>query len=84
MDIKSERKILDGLRELCSAKCITVMTTHRLVITLEPWVDRILILENGVLLEQGNAPQLYSQNGEYRKLLDLSGLKSLLEEKYLI
>ena len=81
MDIKSERKILDGLRELCSSKCITVMTTHRLLITLKPWVDRILILKNGVLIEQGNASELYSQNGEYRNLIDLSGLGNLLKEK---
>ena len=81
MDVKSERRVLDGFRQLCIPECITVITTHRLAITLEPWVGRILILENGALIEQGCPLELYSQGGEYTKLMDLSGLGNLLKER---
>lgn len=74
MDLKSERKVLNGIRELCPAGCITVMTTHRLAITLETWVDRIVILADGEVIEDGAVQELYSRNGEYASLINLSGL----------
>lgn len=74
MDIESERQILDGLNALCPAECVTVMTTHRLRITMEPWIDRIVVLSNGRIIENGSAPDLYTYKGEYRRLMELSGL----------
>jgi ABC-type bacteriocin/lantibiotic exporter with double-glycine peptidase domain len=83
MDIESERTVLDGIQQLRPGNCATVITTHRLAITLEPWVDHVAVLGNGEILERGSASELFSRNGKYRKLMGLSGLGVLVERSRL-
>jgi ABC-type bacteriocin/lantibiotic exporter with double-glycine peptidase domain len=78
MDVESERKILDGLDTLRQNDCITIMTTHRLTLTTESWVNRVVVLDDGAILEQGSPRELYDSGGKYRALMDLAGLGKLL------
>jgi len=77
MDVVSERNILDGLKQLRPPENITVMTSHRLTLTLEDWIDRVIVLNDGIITEQGAAHDLYASGGEYRKLMDIAGLGEL-------
>ena len=79
MDVESERKVLDGLVALRPKECITVITTHRLTLAAEPWVDHIVVLDNGVVMEQGPPKELYNKHGKYYELMNLAGLGKLLE-----
>jgi ABC-type bacteriocin/lantibiotic exporter with double-glycine peptidase domain len=79
MDVESERKVLDGLVALRPNDCITVITTHRLTLAAEPWVDHIVVLDDGVVREQGPPKQLYDTHGKYYELMNLAGLGKLLE-----
>ncbi len=81
MDVESERRVLDGLRELRPQGCIIVMTTHRLTLTLEPWVSKIIVIDDGAVVEQGNPRELYEGGGEYRRLMTLAGLGNLVWRK---
>jgi ATP-binding cassette subfamily B protein len=81
MDVESERHILDGLNALRPDECITVMTTHRLTLTMEPWVSRIVVLDDGSVVEQGTPQELYRSGGEYRRLMTLAGLGNLVWRK---
>jgi len=78
MDVESERFILDGLQKLRPDRNMVVMTTHRLTLTLEPWVDRIVVLGDGYIAEQGPPRELYGQNGSFRRLMDMAGLAPLV------
>ena len=79
MDVVSERKVLNGLNVLKPKDCITVITTHRLTLAAEPWVDRIIVLDDGDVLEQGPPKELYQRRGKYYELMNLAGLGKLLE-----
>ncbi len=79
MDVESERKVLDGLVALRPKECITVITTHRLTLAAEPWVDRIVVLNEGIVVEQGPPKKLYDEHGKYYELMNLAGLGKLLE-----
>ena len=79
MDVVSERKVLNGLNVLKPKDCITVITTHRLTLAAEPWVDRIIVLDDGDVLEQGPPNELYQRRGKYYELMNLAGLGKLLE-----
>jgi len=78
MDVESERRILDGLYELRSGDSMTIMTTHRLTLTMEPWINRIIVLDDGAIKEQGEPGELYKNGGEYRRLMTLAGLGNLV------
>ncbi|MCX6827824.1 MAG: ABC transporter ATP-binding protein [candidate division Zixibacteria bacterium] len=77
MDVESERRILDGLQVLRPAANMTILTTHRLALTREPWVNKIVVLDDGAIVEQGSIDELYVRNGEYRRLMELAGLGRL-------
>ncbi len=79
MDVESERHVLNALCQLRTTECITVITTHRLTITLEPWIDNIVVLADGRVTEQGRQRELYTSNGQYRRLMDLSGLGAMMK-----
>ncbi len=79
MDVESERKVLNGLEALKPKDCITVITTHRLTLSAEPSVDRIVVLDNGAVVEQGPPRELYHKHGKYFELMNLAGLGKLLE-----
>ena len=66
IDVESEENILSVIHELSKTKTV-IMITHRLS-TVEA-CDRILVMENGQLVEQGNHHDLIEQQGQYYTLL---------------
>ena len=46
----------------------TIVIAHRLVTVRH--VDRIIVLDNGKIIEEGNHEQLMKKNGYYAKLYD--------------
>jgi len=71
MDIESERGLLQGIISLRSPDCLTVLVTHHIPITVEPWVDDIIVLVNGRIAEKGSSAQLWEKGGFYHHWLSL-------------
>ena len=75
LDLESERLIGDALEHLLQGRT-TVIIAHRLS-TVER-ADKILVLEDGCLVEQGTHASLLERNGLYRRLHDsFSGSQAL-------
>lgn len=72
MDIESERKLLKGVAELRPPNCITLLVTHHIAITTEPWIDEILVMVNGRVAEKGSYAELRRKHGFYDRWLDLN------------
>ena len=71
LDIESERKLLQGVLALRRPGCLTVLVTHHIPITLEPWIDEIVVLVNGRVAEKGSSKQLREKGGFYHHWLDI-------------
>lgn len=65
LDSESEKLIQDALQKLMKDRT-TLVVAHRLS-TIQK-MDRILVLENGVITEQGSHKELLDQNGHYATL----------------
>lgn len=63
---ESEREILEALHRLQEDRT-TLIATHRLATIQE--ADRILVIENGTLAEEGTHAELVQRNGAYARLL---------------
>ena len=68
LDALTEREVLKAIRELMEGRT-TLMITHRLV-GME-WMDEILVLKRGKVVEQGTHRQLLGMGGFYRQMWDL-------------
>lgn len=65
LDIKLEKKVTEGIQALIQDKsCIWV--THRLI-NME-WMDEILVMDKGVVVERGTHETLLATKGLYYKL----------------
>lgn len=64
MDPISEAKLLEKFLEITNKKT-AIFITHRLGICTK--VDRILVLKNGVLVEEGSHTELMNKGGEYER-----------------
>ena len=69
IDIEQERKIFDTFDQFCKNKT-ALLITHRL--SAIPYVDRIIFMQKGRILEQGSHLELLKLGGEYAKLYELS------------
>jgi ATP-binding cassette subfamily B protein len=65
LDSHSEQVILDALREV-AAHHTSLVIAHRLSTIID--ADRILVMENGRIIESGKHQLLLAQNGVYAKL----------------
>ena len=72
VDTKTERTILENLRATRAGKT-TILIAHR-ISTIET-MDRVLFIENGCLAGFGKHEELYANNEEYRKMVDLQKLE---------
>ncbi len=81
MDVESERYILDGMQTLRIPEMMTIVTTHRLTLTTESWIDRVLVLSDGAIVEIGPPRELYAKGGEYKRLMDLANLGELIKQR---
>lgn len=73
LDSRSEREILDAL-ERCSEGRTVISIAHRLS-TIQK-ADKIVVMENGRILEEGTHAELMSKQGSYAGLVNLQNLDS--------
>jgi ATP-binding cassette, subfamily B, multidrug efflux pump len=67
VDTVTEETILNNLQEILKGKT-TLIFSHR--ISTIKYADRILVLNKGELVEQGNHEVLLSKNGLYAKMVE--------------
>jgi ATP-binding cassette subfamily B protein len=65
LDPGTEAAIMETIKELMRGRT-TLIVTHRLATVHN--VDRIVVLENGRIVEQGGGPELVARGGTYAKL----------------
>ncbi len=76
VDTETEETILNNLNEICKDKT-TIIVSHR--VSSAKNADRIIILEDGQIIQQGSHNQLINQEGYYSALY----LKQLSEKELL-
>jgi len=67
VDTKTEQEIISFLEDSLSQKT-TIMVTHRLNILSE--FDRVIVLEQGKIIEQGSHEDLIKKDGVYAQIFD--------------
>ena len=72
LDTESEKLVQDAIYTLMDNRT-SVVIAHRL--STIKHADEIIVLKDGSIVERGNHDQLLTQNGMYRKLVDMQELK---------
>jgi subfamily B ATP-binding cassette protein MsbA len=65
LDTESERLVIEGLERLMKGRTV-IMIAHRLSTIRD--ADKIIVLKDGVVAEEGNNDQLLARNGIYAEL----------------
>jgi ATP-binding cassette subfamily B protein len=68
VDAKTERTIVNNLNEFLQNKT-TIIITHRIFVSIR--FDKILILDDGAIVESGTHEELLALNGYYAELYNL-------------
>lgn len=68
LDVESETKVQGALSRLLAGKTVLVIA-HRM--RTVAGADRIVVLENGRVAQQGSPAQLMSEGGLYRRMVAL-------------
>jgi ATP-binding cassette subfamily C protein CydC len=71
LDTLTELAILRSMRALMEGRS-TLLVTHRLVEM--DWMDEILVLQAGSIVERGTHTELLAQDGFYRRMWELQNL----------
>ncbi|MHB8645551.1 MAG: ABC transporter ATP-binding protein [Thermomicrobiales bacterium] len=74
LDVASERAVIDALEQAAAGRT-TLMITHRLATVR--FADRIVVLDNGRIVEEGTHAQLQARGGRYARLQALQGSNDL-------
>jgi ABC-type multidrug transport system fused ATPase/permease subunit len=67
LDVENEMRVIRALKEFCRDRTVLTLT-HRLVNIKQ--ADRILVLDNGSVVEQGTYLELMAAGGVFRQLVD--------------
>lgn len=67
IDADSENKIMEAIRELAKKKTI-ILISHRLANVVK--ADRIFVMKDGAICEQGTHEELLAENGYYHNLYE--------------
>lgn len=78
LDTATEKEIQGAINN-ASKNATTLMIAHRLSTVRE--CDKIIVLKNGVIAEEGSHRELYQKGGEYRGLWDKQTQQEQREEK---
>ena len=73
VDSRTEADVLDALRELRRGRT-TFMVSHRMAAIRD--ADRILVMQDGRIVEQGSHRELCANEGPYRKLGDIAARRA--------
>ena len=76
LDNMTQKAVLDAVNALT---CTVIMVAHRLS-TVEH-CDKIIMLENGVIAEEGTYSELMAKNGKFAKLVEKQLIKEEEEEQ---
>jgi len=68
LDTESERKVQLAIDNLVKDRTVVVIA-HRLSTIVK--ADRIIVFENGEIVESGNHQELLDKNGKYKKLYEI-------------
>jgi subfamily B ATP-binding cassette protein MsbA len=68
LDTESEKLVQDALNNLMKNRT-SIVIAHRLS-TIQH-ADKIVVIDKGTVIETGNHQQLISQNGLYKRLIDM-------------
>lgn len=78
VDTKTENTILNSLREIMQNRT-TIIISHR--VSSAKLADRIVVLDDGRIVEQGTNESLLAANGVYKELYDKQLLTDEIEEE---
>jgi ABC-type multidrug transport system fused ATPase/permease subunit len=65
LDTESERQVVEGLKQLMKGRTV-IMIAHRLSTISD--ADKIIVLKDGVVAEEGSAEELLARGGVYAEL----------------
>lgn len=68
MDVENERMVQEALSELLREKTVLVIAHRMRTIAV---ADKIVVLENGKVAEQGKPDELMQQDGIFRNMVKL-------------
>ena len=68
VDLETEKHIQEALADL-DFPCTKLIIAQR--VSTARYADKIIVLENGRIIEQGSHDELIKQNGYYREVYDL-------------
>ena len=68
LDTETEKQVQAAITQLMKDRTVLAIA-HRLSSIIH--ADKIVVIENGEIIEQGTHQELYALNGKYRKLYDL-------------
>lgn len=78
VDAKTEKKIIDNIRTERSGKT-TIISTHRM--SAVQHADLIVVLDNGVIVEEGTHDELMEKNGWYKEQFERQQVQTTSEEE---
>ena len=72
LDTESERLVQDAINNMMQNRT-SIVIAHRLSTIRH--ADEIIVLQKGKIVERGNHEQLLSQNGFYKRLVDMQEVR---------